>query len=328
MMDESDRKKKIAYQGAWQPGVRDIDPSVIIKKTGNQDELQEGYACWWVPRDQLRFDLTNKEWMELEDDIPPDHDQIIVKDKEGTEWVCLNIRISQSQEPDIADDDYHIPKKNFYKDTGAYIMTPDQFDLVKAWIPHRDRHNDDLPDPPHQTQVFSREYYWSEAYAFHQQYYYGGNGDDRIYSRKRNRYIADVHVPGQYILWEKRRDYSIEQGITFFKPSTKLQQGLNLSFIHEEGELAGPDGKLACYDPSVNADGPSCLLVRKDLLLEYLEANNLKICWLVSGEKRILSSRDTGDSQNPKIDHSFEGFYYMEQGELKGSCKSTVKRYK
>lgn len=328
MMDESDSKKKIAYQGAWQPGVRDIDPSMIIKKTVNQNELPESYHCWWVPNVPLRFSLTNKEWMELEEDISSDRDQLVVTDKNGTEWVCLNIRISQSQEPDIADDDYHLPKKNFYKDIGAYITTPDQFELVKAWIPRRDRYNDDLPDPPHQTQVFSREYYWSEAYAFNQQYYYGCNGDDRIFSRRLNSYVAEVHVPSQYILWEKRRDYSIEEGISFFKPSTKMQQGLHLSFIHEEGELAGPDGRLACFDPSVNADGPSCLLVRKDLLLAYLKANNLVVFWLVSGEKRILSSNNTGDELNPNIDHNFEGFYYMDQEELKGSCKSTVKRYR
>ncbi len=328
MTDENDRKSIIPYLGAWQPGVRDIDPSMIIRKTGNQNELPEGYTCWWVPKDHLRFDLTNKEWMELEEDMPTDREQLIVIDKDGTEWVCLNIRISQSQEPDIAEDDYHMPQKNFYKDIGAYITTAKEFNLVEAWIPRRDRYNDDLPDPPHQTQVFSREYYWSAAYAFHQQYYYGGNGDDRIYSRKLNRDIAEVHVPSQYILWEKRRDYSIEEGITFFKPSTRIQEGLNLNFMHREGELSGPDGKLACFDPSVNAEGPSCLLVRKDLLMDYLEANNLKIFWLVSGEKRILSSHDTGDAQNPKIHHDFTGFYYIDQGELKGSNKSMIKRYK
>lgn len=328
MNDESRRKKAALYQGAWQPNVRDIDPSMIIRKTGNQNDWEEGQDCWWVADNELRFDLNNKEWLKLEEDMPDDKSQIVVTDEQGVEWICLYIRISQSEETDITQSEYNQPQKNFYNQISAYIASPDQFEPIQKWIPKRDRRHDDIPEPPHQTQVFSREYYWSPAYVFHQDYYYGGNGDGRIYSRKLNRDIAEVHVPYQYILWEKRRDYSIEETISFFKPTTKIKDGLGLTFMHEEGEMADAKGQLGCLDPSIKAEGPSCLLVRKDLLLDYLTANNLKIFWLTWGEKRILSSRGADEIHNPKINHDFDGFYYMEDEELKGDRKSKITSYK
>jgi len=328
MKDESRREKTALYQGAWQPNLRDIDPSMIIPKTGSQNDWEKGLQAWWVADNQLRFDLNNTEWMNLQEDMPDDKTQIIVKDDRGVEWVCLNIRISQSEETDITRTEYNHPQKNFYNQINAFLATPDQFEAIKKWIPKRDRYNDDIPESPYQTQIFSREYYWSPAYAFHQDYYYGGNGDDRIYSRKLNCDIAEVHVPCQYILWEKRRDYSVEGTISFFKPTTKIKDGLGLTFMHKEGEMADAKGQLGCLDPSVNADGPSCLLVRKDLLLDYLTDNNLRIFWLTAGEKRILSSRGTAGIHNPKIDHNFEGFFYLENTELIGDRKSKVSLHK
>lgn len=328
MTSEIDRKTIIPYQGAWQPGVRDIDVSMIIKTTKDQQEIPESHKCWWLPENKLDFKLTNKEWMGTDKDLPSDAAQIFVTDKDGVEWVCLNIHISQSQEPEITDENYRNPQKNLSKYLTAYLIPEIEFESIKSWIPVRDRYNDELPEAAHQTQLFSREYYWSPAYTFFQQYYYGGNGDATIYSSKLDQEVAKIHLPSQYILWEKRRDYSVAEGLTFYKPSTQLKEGLDLKFSHNEGELVTQDGQLACFDPSVNNNGPSCLLVRKDLLLKYLEDNKLKIFWLIDGEKRILSDNNSGDDQNPKIEHNFNGFYYIEGNELKGSGNSKIKTYK
>jgi len=113
MTSEIDRKAIIPYQGAWQPGVRDIDVSMIIKNTKNQQEIPEEHECWWIPKEKLNFKLTNKEWMQTDKDLPSDREQILITDKDGIEWVCLNIHISQSQEPEIAAEDYKNPQKKF-----------------------------------------------------------------------------------------------------------------------------------------------------------------------------------------------------------------------
>ncbi len=97
--------------------------------------------------------------------------------------------------------------------------------------------------------------------------------------------------------------------------------------MHNEGELADGNGKLACFDPSVCEEGPSCLLVRKDLLLKYLDDNNLRMFWLLEGEKRILSNDNSGDVQNPRTTHQIEGFYCIENGELKGDFDNYVDYY-
>lgn len=327
MIVHSGDKEDLRYEGAWQPGVRDIDPSMVIKQTKSQSEIPEQHTCWWLADQHKRFDLSNKDWMQLTTDIPDLSKQLIFIGGDGKEWVCLNIHISQSQEPDITEEKYLHPMKNYVMDIRAFITSQEEFEKVQAWAPNRVRYEDDIPQTTYLTQVYSREYYWSVAYTHNQQPYYGGNGDGAIYGRKGNRHIADIHDPTQYILWEKRNDHSITEGISFFKPSTTLKDGLKLSSMHNEGEMADRDGQLACLDPSVNSKGPSCLLVRKDLLLSYLEANGLRLFWLLTGEKRILSSNNTGDLHNPRSSHHIGGFYYVQNRELEGVYTSDIKHY-
>lgn len=43
-------------------------------------------------------------------------------------------------------------------------------------------------------------------------------------------------------------------------------------------------------DPTGEPEDPVCLLVREDLMREYLTRENLTICWIINGEKRIFGA--------------------------------------
>ena len=53
------------------------------------------------------------------------------------------------------------------------------------------------------------------------------------------------------------------------------------------------NGELAAFDPTAHGDGPSALLLREELLKEYLKDKGLALCWTVIGEKWGVGG-DTG----------------------------------
>ena len=53
------------------------------------------------------------------------------------------------------------------------------------------------------------------------------------------------------------------------------------------------NGELAAFDPTAYEDGPSGLLLRRDLLDRYLAENGLALCWVILGEKMILGGSMT-----------------------------------
>ena len=45
---------------------------------------------------------------------------------------------------------------------------------------------------------------------------------------------------------------------------------------------------MAVFDPTVHEDGPTALLMREDLLLQYLQDKGLTLCWTILGEKWVV----------------------------------------
>jgi len=49
--------------------------------------------------------------------------------------------------------------------------------------------------------------------------------------------------------------------------------------------------ELIFIDPSVINEGPSYGLIRKDIIDQWLEDNELLIVWLIGGEKQLFTNR-------------------------------------
>ena len=87
----------------------------------------------------------------------------------------------------------------------------------------------------------------------------------------------------------------IDNDITIHMPSRKIIADLSLvSSKKLVGHWADKSGNDIFFDPSVNSDGPSCALIRKDALDKWLNINNMRIVWLISGDKQ-LSGRGAND---------------------------------
>ncbi|WP_044173594.1 hypothetical protein [Flectobacillus major] len=158
-------------------------------------------------------------------------------------------------------------------------------------------------------QVFSREYYWSNSYKTKMDIKDVYLDWQRLSDRQAdNSYPFKGVVTTDEYKWGESKDATLgEDGkYCYFKPSQSLFNILDLSF-HGDFEFKNSKGEIVCIDPSGREEGLSCLLVRKDILFEAMEKENLELVWTIIGEKMITHPINRG----PRL--SFSGCCFFNE---------------
>ncbi|MBS2033237.1 MAG: hypothetical protein JST54_35515 [Deltaproteobacteria bacterium] len=83
-------------------------------------------------------------------------------------------------------------------------------------------------------------------------------------------------------------DCSVDESYRLRLPVSDLVSGIGIRWSGWSADFVDAEDRLAAQDPTARGDGPSALLIREDLLREYLAREKLTICWAVLGEKRVL----------------------------------------
>ena len=71
-------------------------------------------------------------------------------------------------------------------------------------------------------------------------------------------------------------------------PAGDLLADLGLRWSGNGAHYLDAGGRLAAFDPTVHEDGPTSLLIREDILKDFLARKNLSLCWTVLGEKQVI----------------------------------------
>lgn len=326
LLDESqwgNRNKTISYEGSWNPNVRDIDPTITIKET--KSERYKNYTPnWWFNTTFDSFDAPVKQWLIKKDNLPLPENIIEVKDPDDNEWLWLDIDLSWTEPKIFGEDRYDIVRRKLNYWVTTYLVK--KSDISKIEINFKgDFFRSDLPEIRTMTNVFSREYYWSHAFDFHNQAYYSGEDWIEVYNKTNNKFIADFHRTSEYFLWEKEYDCSKTDSIYYHKPVKLIKEGLEMQFSKKEGELINKSGELVCFDPSVNNKSLTGLLVRKDKLIDWLEKEDLALIWNVKGEKQVLGNwrQEDGDFLGQL---NLSAIYKLENQKIKGKLQFHIRK--
>jgi hypothetical protein len=319
--DESDFQGKAsrAYRGPWYPNLRDIDPTFVIKQTGKQKRQDFTSSQWWQIPNYQNFKGTENQWILNDKDLPSIPKMLELKDTNGKDWLYLEIHPEWMEAPKLGEDKWSYSRKRLWLQVRSLLIHKNDLSRVKK------AHNDiffrgTFPETRSRYEIFSREYYWSEAFRFFNKPYYRGEGWIELYEdRHRGNKVADVMRTAEHFNWEDEFDESKEETITFYKPSAFLFEQLHMSFSTNEGEFVDQQGQLICFDPSVNNGAVSGLLVRKDALTEFLDKNDLSLIWNVVGEKQILGN-SRGTEYPGRLNSS--GFYELKKGKVVGELIS------
>jgi hypothetical protein len=161
------------------------------------------------------------------------------------------------------------------QDAGAFLKWAEGVDFWGRW----------MPDPALVYRIFLGEHAWAPASRYFERQYYGDDG----WTQPRHGCPVKLRTAAfEYLREASGFDCSVDESYTLRLPVRELVDGLGIRWTGNGADFADATGRLAAQDPTAHAEGPSALLLRTDLLQEFLGREGLTLSWAVLGEKHIV----------------------------------------
>lgn len=285
-----EEKVYIDYQGSYEPYVRDIDPTILLKETKSSWYIETDSKLWWSVKTNFQWKMDNKEWINFTGDIQNPKNSIFFTDDSGQEWIALDSSPNWIEPIKKGIDKSSIVYKKAWYILDSYVIPNEHIDEFKAWAEHQSFWNSWMPKSKEHYQMFNREFYWSDTYTFFQNPYYGYEEWSEINDYKsKMKYPHKIGLTTSHYYWESEFDYSKEGSLHMNKPSSILFEGMKMRYSAKEGHFIDNDREIICFDPSIYHESNPYLMIRKDKLIQFLSENNLTICWTLLGEKQVIT---------------------------------------
>jgi len=317
MVDESTRwgkkKKYNWFQGPWEPFVRNIDPTSIecFEAQPNQKKV---LSTWGKPAYQ-DWANTNENWLIVSENFPKPEEMLILSDENGEIWLALESFFDWDEPVPIGQEKYEWPHKHLWFQLRSYLVRENEAKRLISWAKKQHLMGRWFPESRDQYQVFCREYYWSPAYRFFDNPYWGGHRWELVYEREnREKCIGKVLPTTEGHNWESGADAGDKK--SYSAPRELIFSKGKFWFSKQIGEWLGADGRVACFSPRISGKGASELVVRKDILQEFLAENQLMIFWTCLGRKEIHCSSTRDFDLKKWVEVS--GIYELADGGIKG----------
>jgi hypothetical protein len=289
MYDESswgNDKKELQYQGSFEPYVRDIDPTVLLKNTQviQYDNTKQDF--FWNPKLDFQWKMEHKTWIDYTKDLPNPKNLLEFLDENNQSWIVLTSFPEWKELLKKGQDSSNTDYKSVWYHLRSYLIPKKEMFTFIKWADKQCFWNDWMPSEKGHYQMFNREHHWSEAYSFFQNPYYGGC---QQWTDIGKGYPYKVALTTDKYYWESEYDYSKEGSLDMLKPSQIIFEGLNMKYSQRDGEYIDKENKLICFDASVDNESYQCLLVKKEELLRFLDEHDLALVWTMIGEKQIIT---------------------------------------
>jgi hypothetical protein len=298
-----DNKKAISYSGAWNPYVRDIDPSMLIYARKGYSYRQP-LKAWYSDFSYLPTDIESKQWIQAEFLETPKLIEMI--DTQGVEWYSLCNYPFWNEYPADFKETNNENSKSMHGYVYSFLTARENEQQVWEIVnSNRAKIRDALDDINWYT-VFDKEYYWSPAYS----------ASAKLSSGLRWKKIASnisIIQTTQRFLWEEEYDFSKTDTIAYDIPTDFVFSSLKLCSKRIPAHYYLND-QLVCFNPSICLEANHSLLIRKDVLNEWLERNNLSIIWMVTIEKYVKGEL----SSHRGFRADYHGAYHLSGDKLEG----------
>jgi len=309
----------VEYEGSWEPTVRDIDPTTLIRVSEHHQDSESYEDFWWYGGKYANWEPKMSDWLNIESDIPSVEPIIELTDPDGCNWLALEC-YPEWDEPHNNDSIY----KRLWYQIRSCIIDEDDFSLFYDWATKQNFGGRWMPECRERYELFYREYYWSPGYKY---YDIEGLTKREIYDRETNQFIALAEVTTIGYLWEAEEDYSKETSFYCLMPSKQLFDGMKMQYANEEGVFLNENGEIICFDTRAVKRSKNYLLVRKKTLLDYLKTHHKKIVWYILGEKNIIGLHNYHNMPNFPMWLVVSGAYTLdEKGKVIGDLKTSHER--
>ena len=300
------------YEGPWQEYLRDIDLSCLLPSTTGGTSWDGHNPSWWGSWLYTNWDkqLRHWDWIKRKDDIPDMRDLLSVERlSDGTRWLNVSGYFN-CQQPHPADvEPYDVERREIWFIFQGYLIQAQDTDAFMEWAKGVDFWNHWMPESPEIYHMFLGEYGWSPAFRYFNQLYYGYSGWT---TPERNCPTSVRPALFKYNVETQGFDCSVDESYVLRLPDHDIVERLGLKWTRQGANFIDKEDRLAAFDPTAHGDGPSALLIREDLLRQYLSNEGLALCWTITGEKRVLG----GDwqSDHPGALRISGAYKYTDQG--------------
>ena len=309
LVDGSFRGDPEHYQGPWQVGTREMDPTILVTRTNQRDSDQQG-ATWWSPH-ASRWREESPEarvaWMEDEArDMPDPVCQIDVADAEGRRWLVLDTSVGRNQWV-MVDGERVIHRMTWHK-VKSVLVARGAVGRLERLLARSERDRDHPPEIEMPRGGYLGEYPWHPAFV---------EVDGRWSLGKRDRIPVQATVADWYVE-RSGHNHSVEDSFNLTIPAPALVRGLGLR--PAEGRslaYATADGRVAFKDPSADEPGFSAAVVDREAMRAFLDAEGFEIIWTFTGEKSAHGGRRHDGAWGGMLE--YWGLYRFNEGTIGGS---------
>lgn len=311
-----------AYEGPWQDHLRDIDPSCTMRSVPGGTSWDGHVAAWWgAARYGAWGDPNNPlDWVLNCEDLPKVEELLIVTNPaDGTRWLNGQGYFNWKQQAPTDRDSTDVERRELWHICTGYLIRADDAQPFLKWAEGVDFWGRWMPDAAEIYRMFLGEHAWAPASRYFQQQYYGDDG----WTQPNHGCPVNIRtVAFEYQREASGFDCSIDESYTLRLPVSDLVTGLGIRWSGRGADFLDARDRVAAQDPTVHADGPSAFLLREDLLREFLAREKLTICWVILGEKRVLSPGFWTGPYHPAL--RISGAYVLSEGRATGFVKHMI----
>ena len=300
------------YEGPWQLHVRDIDPSSTITKVESSNN-----SSWWsnIKYNEWHPELSDKQWIAIDDDLPDFKELIKSKDHKGKGWVNLDAFFG-SKQPVLGipkDKQYSRKHREIWSSLNSYIIKQNDLASFMKWVKDKNFEGLWMPESHEFSGIFYREFPSQPAFQHLYLPYYGRSD----WHEKSLDVPFDLIVPSdEYSKESGGYDMSIENGYSIYLPSKILYNEMGLRASTQDGSYKGSGRETIFIDPHIHQVGPSALLGSLTHLALFLESKKYVMVWTVLGEKQMIGGSMGGRDKNWAGRLEFSGSYYLDNKSL------------
>ena len=311
-----------AYEGPWQDYFRDIDPSCTLRSLRGGTSWDGHAVSWWgsAPYDSWGDPGRPRDWVLNADDLPKVEDLLVVTNPaDGSRWVNGQGFFSWRQRPPADRESTDVELRELWYMCTGYLVRADDAESFLRWAEGIDFWNRRMPEAAGTHRMFLGEHAWAPASHYFQQPYYGDDGWTQPTDGCPVKLRTITH---EHVSEEGGFDCSIDETYTLSLPCVDLVRSLGIRWSGHGVDFTDGAGRVVAQDPTVHSEGPSAILLRDDLLGEFLAREKLTVCWAVFGEKRVIPPSFRAGPHHPWL--CMSGAYVLSEGRAVGFLKHMI----
>ena len=305
-------------RGAWQDSYRDIDPSSMLASKPGDTGSHGHRLSWWAQTafEDWQEDESHQTWLDAESDFPQIEELLrAVRPDDATEWLNLEGSFHWEQPHSADTEPYDNPRRRIGILCQAYIIRSGDTNKFVKWARGVDFWGRWMPRPPDvlTSDMFLGEFAWSPVFRFYTDSidsYYRNDGWSNAGGRCP---VQVLPTSFHYLAESSTLDCSVDDGYSLYLPNATVIEAIGLKWTGVGADFIDKQGRLAAFDPTAHEDGANALLIREDVLSQFLAENDLALCWTVVGEK-IIVSESHRNSQSLKFRKLTGAFLLTDDG--------------